>query len=82
VATVKHPKSAGLELIRILKTTDTYVASEKKCVGAFGIMQEGFAINMFWVVGDRKDKRHGVIGRPAPKDMYCAELFEAMFRRW
>jgi hypothetical protein len=85
VATVKHPKNAGLEHIKVLRTTahgDAYVASKKRCVGAFGIMQEGFANKIFWVVGERKDKRYGVIDKPAPKDMYCAELFEAMFRRW
>lgn len=77
-------KGAGLELIKIAKTyTDDKRKRPTKIVGGFGVKhRDGFVSKIFWKVSDRKDRRHGIVNMPAPKDEYMEDLYKSMFRKW
>jgi hypothetical protein len=55
---------------------------KKKVLGTFGVMQGEYKNSLSWVVSPRKDMRHGVVNRPAPKDEYLESLFNKMFKGW
>lgn len=76
--------SDGRKLLNMLKEKyhDSYTEREKKFIGYFGVINDNRMNLICWVVSDRKDRRHGVVDRPAPKDPYCEDLFDSMFRKW
>ena len=73
-------KSDGLEYIELVLNTnlDTVPRPPKIVVDSFHMC--GYTIN--FVVGDRKDRRHGVVDTPAPLSYYAKSMLDAMFRRW
>jgi hypothetical protein len=80
-------RNSGLDQARSVLTSKKYSDSRPVkptvTVGAFGIIEPtGYKNVISFVVHDRKDRRHGVVNAPAPKDKYNESLFEEMFRKW
>lgn len=73
-------KDDGLEYIDLVLNTDldTVPRPPKIVVNSFHMC--GYTIN--FVVSDRKDRRHGVVGTPAPLSYYTKIMLDAMFRKW
>lgn len=75
-------KDKGLEYIHLMLTSDLYSDTvpqpPKKVVGGFRMC--GYTIH--FVVGDRKDRKHGIVDIPTPLSDYAKNMLEAMFRGW
>lgn len=79
----------GLEYINDLKQMrreerdreDSYTP-KKTIVGAFGIKDGEHKIVMLWIVGDRKDRRHGSIDKPTKFSRHSKEALKTMFKGW
>lgn len=75
-------KDEGLEYINLLMKSDLYSDTvprpPKKVVGGFRMC--GYTI--YFVVSDRKDRRHGVVDEPTLLSDYAKNMLKAMFRRW
>lgn len=80
-----NARQEGIAEVRALlrKEYDSFSVGPKRVVGAFGVKDEsGYTHKMFWVVSDRKDRRHGVVDLVDEMSNYSKDLFNTMFRKW
>lgn len=85
--TEDRTSEAGMEHIKFVmeahRKEQKYVEPPKRVVGGFGIVHpDGRTDMLCWVVSNRKDRRHGVVGKKEPVTRYAKEMYESMFRNW